>query len=186
VPRIDGATAVVLGAPALTPAMATVGINVVANPVSPASAFSNVAPRPVGWRAGGMIAAVGSAFPAPWNPYKDPAVTHHTRDVLGAFIGPPFGILICGPSLVERRRVAAGDLCTTGPSGRCWDGGGHGREAMSAPAAGAALSILRVTVPAFRGAADITWFIGVTVGFPARLAPNRRRPATGRPLEQWR
>ncbi|PRC43482.1 nitrate reductase, partial [Mycobacterium sp. ITM-2017-0098] len=58
VARIDSVTAIVLGA--LTFSIATIGINIVANFISPAFDFSNVSPQRISWRMGGMIAAVGS------------------------------------------------------------------------------------------------------------------------------
>ena len=45
--------------------VATIGINIVTNFVSPAFDFSNVAPQHISWRTGGMIAAVGSVFITP-------------------------------------------------------------------------------------------------------------------------
>jgi NCS1 family nucleobase:cation symporter-1 len=60
VARLDNVYAVILGA--LTFMIATVGINIVANFVSPAFDFSNVNPQKISWRMGGMIAAVGSVL----------------------------------------------------------------------------------------------------------------------------
>jgi NCS1 family nucleobase:cation symporter-1 len=82
----------VLGA--LTFTIATIGINIVANFVSPAFDFSNVSPQRISWRAGGMIAAIGSVLITPWNLYSNPEVIHHTLETLGAFIRPLFGVLI--------------------------------------------------------------------------------------------
>ena len=56
VSRIDNTLAAVLGA--FTFVTATIGINIVANFVSPAFDFSNVAPKHISFRAGGFIAAV--------------------------------------------------------------------------------------------------------------------------------
>ena len=91
---------------------ATIGINIVANFVSPAFDFSNVAPQYISWRAGGMIAAVGSIFITPWNLYNSPEVIHYTLDVLGAFIGPLFGILIADFYLIKKQHVLVDDLYT--------------------------------------------------------------------------
>jgi nucleobase:cation symporter-1, NCS1 family len=91
VARLDSTFAVVLGA--LTFMIATVGINIVANFVSPAFDFSNVNPQKISWRMGGMIAAVGSVLLTPWNLYSSPEVIHYTLDTLGAFIGPLYGVL---------------------------------------------------------------------------------------------
>ena len=116
VARIDSTFAIVLGA--LTFTIATIGINIVANFISPAFDFSNVNPQRISWRVGGMIAAVGSVLITPWNLYNNPDVIHYTLEVLGAFIGPLFGVLIADYYLVAssggRRRpvhhVAEGEV----------------------------------------------------------------------------
>ena len=115
VARLDSTFAVVLGA--LTFMIATVGINIVANFVSPAFDFSNVNPQKISWRMGGMIAAVGSVLLTPWNLYSSPEVIHYTLDTLGAFIGPLYGVLICDYYLIKKQRVVVDDLYTLQPDG---------------------------------------------------------------------
>ncbi len=79
----------------LTMITATIGINIVANFVSPAFDFFPTARRKkISFRTGGMIAAVGSILLTPWNLFNSPELIHYTTDVLGAFIGPLFGILL--------------------------------------------------------------------------------------------
>lgn len=102
VARIDNSVAVLLGAFAFV--TATVGINIVANFVSPAFDFANIAPSKISWRAGGMIAAVASIFITPWNLFNNPEVIHYTLDVLAAFIGPLFGILLVDFYLIKNSR----------------------------------------------------------------------------------
>jgi nucleobase:cation symporter-1, NCS1 family len=63
VARVDSTVAAVLGA--LTFIIATIGINIVANFVSPAFDFANVSPKHITFIRGGMIAAVGSVFVMP-------------------------------------------------------------------------------------------------------------------------
>ncbi|MGH3641111.1 MAG: NCS1 family nucleobase:cation symporter-1, partial [Mycobacterium sp.] len=110
VARIDSVTAIVLGA--LTFSIATVGINIVANFISPAFDFSNVSPQKISWRMGGMIAAVGSVLLTPWNLYGNPEVIHYTLETLGAFIGPLFGVLIADFYLVRKQKIVVDDLFT--------------------------------------------------------------------------
>lgn len=92
VSRIDNVTVMLLGA--LTFVTATIGINIVANFVAPAFDFSNVSPRNISFRMGGFIAAIGAVFITPWNLFNSPQVIHYTLDILAAFIGPLFGILL--------------------------------------------------------------------------------------------
>ena len=81
VERIDSAFAILLGG--LTFVIATVGINIVANFISPAFDFSNVNPKRISWRTGGMIAAVGSVLLTPvelvQQRRRDPLHPRHPR-----------------------------------------------------------------------------------------------------------
>ncbi|WP_270354489.1 NCS1 family nucleobase:cation symporter-1 [Microbacterium testaceum] len=115
VERIDTPFAILLGG--LTFVTATVGINIVANFISPAFDFSNVAPKKISWRAGGMIAAVGSTFLMPWNWYSNSDAIHYSLGVLGALIGPLFGILIAGYYFAARQRVNVDAMFTMDAAG---------------------------------------------------------------------
>ena len=108
--KLDNTFVVILGS--LTLMIATIGINIVANFVSPAFDFSNVSPSKISWRMGGMIAAVGSIFITPWNLFNNPQVIHYTIDILGAFIGPLFGVLLADFYLVKKQKIEVDDLYT--------------------------------------------------------------------------
>jgi NCS1 family nucleobase:cation symporter-1 len=171
VARVDSTFAIVLGA--LTFSIATIGINIVANFISPAFDFSNVSPQRISWRAGGMIAAVGSVLITPWNLYNSPEVIHYTLEVLGAFIGPLFGVLIADYYLVRKQKVVVDDLFTMSPSGRYHYRKGYNPKAIAATVAGAVLAVLPVLVPALAGAAQYTWFIGMAVGLVVYALASR-------------
>lgn len=162
VQKIDSTFAIVLGG--FTFVVATIGINIVANFVSPAFDFSNVAPRRISWRTGGMIAAVASIFITPWNLFNNPAVIHYTLDVLGAFIGPLYGVLVVDFYLVKRGRLAVDDLYTVSPSGAYWYRDGVNWRAVAALLPAALIAVLCVMVPTLTGAANFSWFIGAALG----------------------
>jgi NCS1 family nucleobase:cation symporter-1 len=154
--------AVILGA--LTFTIATIGINIVANFVSPAFDFSNVAPRLISWRAGGMLAAVASIFITPWNLFNNPAVIHYTLDVLGSFIGPLYGVLIVDFYLVKRQKIVAHDLYTMSETGSYWYRNGVNYTAVAALLPAAAIAVACVLVPWMNGMANFSWFIGALLG----------------------
>jgi NCS1 family nucleobase:cation symporter-1 len=172
VARVDSTFAIVLGA--LTFSVATIGINIVANFISPAFDFSNVSPQRISWRAGGMIAAVGSVLITPWNLYNSPEVIHYTLEVLGAFIGPLFGVLIADYYLVRKQKVVVDDLFTMSPNGRYHYRKGYNPKAIGATAVGATLAVVPVLVPALASAAQYTWFIGMAVGLVVYTLASRR------------
>jgi NCS1 family nucleobase:cation symporter-1 len=161
VDRIDNTTAAVLGV--LTFAIATIGINIVANFVSPAFDFSNVAPTKVTWRIGGMIAAVGSVLITPWNLFNNPTAIHYTMDTLGAVIGPLFGILIADFYLIKKQKIVVDDLFTTKSDGRYAYRGGWNPVAVVAVIA-ASIPPIAVVIWGTAYAASFTWFIGAAVG----------------------
>ncbi|MGW4849257.1 NCS1 family nucleobase:cation symporter-1 [Nocardia brasiliensis] len=166
VARIDSTFAIVLGA--LTFTVATIGINIVANFISPAFDFSHVSPQRISWRAGGMIAAVGSVLITPWNLYNNPEVIHYTLEVLGAFIGPLFGVLIADYYLVRKQHVVVDDLFSMAESGTYWYRGGYNPAAVLATAVGALAAVFPVLAKNVTGmstAAQYSWFIGCGLGF---------------------
>jgi len=175
VSHIDSTFAMLLGV--FTFMTATIGINIVANFVSPAFDFSNVSPKHISWRTGGMIAAVASIFITPWNLYNHPTMIHYTLDVLGAFIGPLFGILIADYYLVRRQRVNVDDLYTLRPTGRYWYSKGYNPAAVATMIPSAIIPILCVIVPAWQGLANYSWFVGMGIALVLyrALAPRMMR-----------
>lgn len=171
VARLDNTYAVVLGA--LTFMIATIGINIVANFVSPAFDFSNVAPQRISWRGGGMIAAVGSVLITPWNLYSSPEVIHYTLDTLGAFIGPLYGVLIADYYLVKKRRVVVDDLYTMRADGAYHYRKGYNPVAIAATAVGATVA-MAVVLLGSADAAAFSWFIGAGLAFAGHWALSRR------------
>ncbi|WP_433663724.1 NCS1 family nucleobase:cation symporter-1 [Nocardia sp. CA-128927] len=184
VARIDSTFAIVLGA--LTFTVATVGINIVANFISPAFDFSHVNPQRISWRAGGMIAAVGSVLITPWNLYNNPEVIHYTLEVLGAFIGPLFGVLIADYYLVRKQHVVVDDLFTMSKTGSYWYSKGYNPAAVIATAIGALIAVIPVLAKDITGmytAAQYSWFIGCGLGFAVYyvLATRTRLAVKGVP-----
>ncbi|GGR50818.1 NCS1 family nucleobase:cation symporter-1 [Nocardioides luteus] len=167
--RIDTYTAVLLGG--LTFVVATVGINIVANFISPAFDFSNVAPQKISWRMGGMIAAGGSVLLTPWNWYANDEAIFWTLGLLGALIGPLFGILIADFYLVRQQKIDVDDLYSLSESGAYHYVSGTNPVAVLALVVAAVFSFASVLVPKLGGVLtwlpEYSWFIGCGVGFVA-------------------
>ncbi|KAA9002755.1 NCS1 family nucleobase:cation symporter-1 [Affinibrenneria salicis] len=158
VSRVDSSLAVAIGL--LTMIVATIGINIVANFVSPAFDFSNCSPQRISFRTGGMIAAVGSVLLTPWNLFQSPELIHYTLDVLGAFIGPLFGILLTDFYLIKRGRISTNDLFNATPQGEYWYRGGFNPKAVAALLPAVAIGLVISFIPALHAVANFSWFIG--------------------------
>jgi NCS1 family nucleobase:cation symporter-1 len=183
--RIDTPFAILLGG--LTFVTATVGINIVANFISPAFDFSNVAPHKISWRMGGIIAAVGSVILLPWNWYSNASAIHYTLGVLGALIGPLFGVLIAGYYLVSRQKVWVDDMYTMDPGAKYWFKNGYNPNAVKAVAISGGVSVISVILPKLlldTGASTVdatwlgnySWFMGCGLGLVTFRYLEKRSP----------
>ncbi len=101
---------------ALTFAIATMGVNIVANFVSPAYDLANIWPKRITFTIGGMISAVAALCVPPWKLYSSPTVVNYFLGGLGAFLGPLFGIMIVDYYLIRRGKVDVDQLFVDGGS----------------------------------------------------------------------
>lgn len=88
---------------ALTFAVATLGINVVANFVSPAFDFANVFPKHIDFKKGGYIAALIALALYPFAPWEGGAA--HFVNMIGNTMGPIFGVMMVDYYLIRKGRV---------------------------------------------------------------------------------
>lgn len=162
VAHIDSVTVMLLGS--LTFITATIGINIVANFVSPAFDFSNVSPKHISFRMGGFIAAVGAIFITPWNLFNSPDVIHYTLDMLAAFIGPLFGIILADFYLIRKQKIHIDDLFTVSPEGKYWYKNGWNMKAVAVLVPSVLVGVV-ITLAGIKTLADFNWFIGCGLAF---------------------
>ena len=160
--KIPNTFALIVGA--LTFVVATVGINIVANFVSPAYDLANVAPRYITFRRGGIIAAIGALVVLPWKIYANPLAINYFLGGLAAFLGPLFGIIIVDYYLIKRGKIEVDGLYTDGPASPYWYQQGVNIRAVVSFAIAAAISATFALVPFFAGIAPFSWFIGTIIG----------------------
>lgn len=156
VEKIGNPVVVVIGS--ITFIVATMGINIVANFVSPAYDISNLNPERINFKTGGLIASILSVLVCPWLFVASPSAITLFVSIFGSVLGPMFGIMIADYYLVKRQVVAVEDLYTMSPQGAFNYDGGWNHKALIALAASGALSIgLSLSAPTGRSS---TWAIG--------------------------
>lgn len=140
--------------------VATIGVNVVLNFVSPAYDLANVWPKRITFRRGGVISAVLALVVMPWNLYSNPVVVNYFLGGLGAFLGPLFGIMAADYFLIRRGVVNLNDLYRSDEGGEYFYRNGFNPRALAVfvPTAGAAVVI--ALVPALSAIAAFAWPIG--------------------------
>lgn len=147
---------------ALTFAVATLGINVVANFVSSAFDISNVFPNQIDFKKGGYIAAAIALVLYPFAPWEGNAAAF--VNAIGATMGPLLGIILVDYYLVARGRVNVQALYEE--HGEYRYQGGWNVNALLATGAGAVFSTIlpnfTTLLPAWWG--TYGWFFGVAIG----------------------
>jgi nucleobase:cation symporter-1, NCS1 family len=161
VERIGNPVVVVIGS--VTFIVATMGINIVANFVSPAYDISNLYPEKINFRLGGLITSILSVLVCPWLFVASPQAITLFVSIFGAVLGPLFGVIMADYYLVKRQAVAVSELYTLSPSGSYFYDGGWNRNAVIALAAGGFLSIGLALLGAYDyviNVGDWGWLIG--------------------------
>ena len=146
---------------AITFAVATLGINVVANFVSPAFDFSNVFPKYIDFKKGGYIAALIALVLYPFAPWEGSAASF--VGVIGATMGPIFGVMMVDYYLIAKGVVNVAALYQE--NGEYRYQGGWSISALVAAGVGALFSSILPNVtsllPSWWGVYG--WFFGVAI-----------------------
>ena len=139
--------------------LATLNTNVAANVVSPSNDFSNLNPRRISFRTGGLITGLLGLVMMPWKLVGD-----YSAYIFGwlvgysGLLGPIAGVMIVDYFVVRRRELAVDDLYLR--QGSYEYSGGFNYRALLALACGIAVALLGLVFPALRWLYDYAWFVG--------------------------
>ena len=160
---------------ALTFAVATLGINVVANFVSPAFDFANVFPSMIDFKKGGYIAALIALVLYPFAPWEGSAATF--VGVIGSTMGPVFGVILVDYYLIRNGEIDVPELYREEGAYRYTNG--WNSNAVAAAAVGAVFSSVLPNftnvLPSWWGVYG--WFFGVAIGGAVYYALVKARGA---------
>ncbi|MGY2746791.1 NCS1 family nucleobase:cation symporter-1 [Arthrobacter sp. UYCu723] len=161
--RVPDTTVLVIGAVMFI--VATIGVNVVLNFVSPAYDLANVWPKHINFRRGGIISAVLALLVMPWNLYSNPVVVNYFLGGLGAFLGPLFGIMAADYFLINRGVINIKDLYRSDETGEYFFRKGFNPKAIAVFVPTAILAAIMALVPGLESVAAFAWPAGlVTAG----------------------
>ena len=168
--------------------IATLATNIAANVVSPANDFSNLSPRRISFRTGGLITGLIGIAMMPWKLVADPSGYIFTWLVgYSALLGPVGGIMIADYFVCRRASLDVPALYD--PEGSCRYTGGWSLVAVAAFLSGVLPSLpgflaqagwmdpSRVP-PLLLGIYGYAWFSGFAIAFVAyailrKVSPNR-------------
>jgi NCS1 family nucleobase:cation symporter-1 len=142
---------------------ATIGVNVVANVVSPAYDLANAFPQKINFTRGALITCVLALLVMPWKLYSSTVAITYFLGSLGAVLGPLFGVIMADYYLNRRGRLSVPDLYSDRPGSPYFFRGGWNPRAIAAFVPAALISAALALVPALSAASAYGWFVGVGV-----------------------
>ena len=98
--------------------IATMGINIVANFVSPAYDIANLFPKHIDFKKGGLIASILAVLVCPWIFVDSPKAITVFVSIFGAVLAPLFGVMVADYYLVKKQIVKTAELYTMSPNGQ--------------------------------------------------------------------
>jgi nucleobase:cation symporter-1, NCS1 family len=152
--------------------LATLNVNIGANVVSPANDFSNLWPRKISFRTGGVITCFMGIALMPWKLLSD-----YGTFIFGwlggyaTFLGPVAGIMICDYFVIRQRELVLEDLYLRG--GTYEYAGGFNWRAVIALMLGAGVALSGFAIPPMKFLYAYSWFVGFAVSFAAYYAMMR-------------
>ena len=142
--------------------VATLNTNVAANVVSPSNDFSNLNPRIISFRTGGLITGVVGVLMMPWKLLSDyGAYIFGWLVGYSGLLGPVAGVMIADYFVVRKRRLLVDDLYRRG--GIYEYRTGFNPKGLLSLAAGVATALIGLAVPGLHWLYEYAWFAGFGV-----------------------
>src|SRR5438270_3174010 len=139
--------------------LATLNVNIGANVVSPANDFSNLWPRRITFKIGGMVTCFAGVAMMPWK-----LLANHRTFIFGwlggyaAVLGPVAGIMISDYFIIRRKVLLVDDLYLRVSAYE--SSAGFNWRAIAALVIGSGVALIGLAVPSLRFLYDYSWFVG--------------------------
>ncbi len=144
--------------------LATLNVNIGANVVSPANDFSNLWPRRISFKTGGIITCFMGIAMMPWK-----LLANYKTFIIGwlggyaALLGPVAGIMICDYFILRKRILLVDDLYLRRSFYEFTRG--FNWRAVGALCLGSGVALVGLVAPPLRFLYDYSWFVGFGVSF---------------------
>jgi NCS1 family nucleobase:cation symporter-1 len=142
---------------------ATMGVNIIANVISPAYDLANVFPKAINFKRGAMITSWLALLVMPWKLYASTVTIQYFLGSLGAVLGPLFGIMMVDYYWLRRQKLALASLYSEDPEGPYFYRKGVNPKAIIAFVPASVLSILLAILPQLHTVSAYGWFLGTGV-----------------------
>ncbi len=139
--------------------IATLSTNIAANVIAPANAFSNLLPKKISFRMGGLISGIIGILIVPWWLLNE--ISGFLIFVSG-LLGPVLGILITDYFLIRKKQVELAELYKENGI-YSYKNTGFNNAAMFALLIGVFLALIGYWVPELNFLYSLSWFTGFII-----------------------
>jgi len=149
--------------------------------VAPSNDFSNLNPRLISFRTGGMITGIAGLMSMPWK-----LLGTYSSYVFGwlvgysGLLGPIAGTMIADYFLVRKRHLNVDDLYRRG--GEYEYSNGVNPRALVSLVLGVVVALLGLVIPPLRWLYDYAWFVGFAVSAGTYVALMRSVATASAPV----
>lgn len=149
--------------------IATLSTNIAANVIAPANVFSNLAPKLVSFRAGGIITGMIGIIICPWWLFDEISTA---LIFISGLLGPVLGIMLADYYVIRKKHLVVHELYN--PTGIYRYYGGFNPAAMIAIVVGVTCAVIGRWVPAFAPLYSLSWFTGFAVAFALYVVVQKK------------
>jgi NCS1 family nucleobase:cation symporter-1 len=140
--------------------VSTLNVNIAANVVSPSNDFSNLYPRLISYRTGGMITGFLGLAMQPWKLMATPdAYIFGWLEGYAGLMGPIGGIMICDYFFIRKTSLSMYSLYHR--EGIYHYSKGFNPRAIAALVLGVVVALIGLFVPSLHFLYDYSWFVGL-------------------------
>jgi len=140
--------------------IATLSTNIAANVIAPSNAFSNIAPKVISFRMGGLITGVFGILICPW--FLLDKISNFLIIVSG-LLGPVLGVMLADYYVIRKKEIRLAELYKR--DGAYSYSGGFNMAGMIALIIGVVVALIGRFVPALSPLYKLSWFSGFLVSF---------------------
>ncbi len=141
--------------------IATLSTNIAANVIAPANAFSNLSPKLISFRTGGIITGIIGIIICPW------LLLNEIQGLLidiSAVLGPVLAILVCDYFIIRKKEIQLADLYKENGI-YSFGGSGFNKVAIISLFIGAFIAIGGKWIPVMESLYSVSWFSGFIISF---------------------
>lgn len=161
--------------------MLTIAVNLMANFVAAAYAFTNYFPNVLTFRSATVITAIVGLVILPWNLYNSPNVIMVFLNGIGLILGPIFGVIATDYWFIRLGKIDVVALYSDAKAEPYFYTNGFNVRAIGSVSVAGFLCLLIELAPALGGLANISWLLGaITAALIYALISPRQTTSTER------